>query len=127
MDSPTDRTAYRFADALLMARRAAGLDQEELGAKVGVSRQTISAWENAHNRPSSNHLAKLERELRVGPGQLSALLDDDTPDDQDAAEPADTSERDWRQQLPAEVSPETREIIDRLIRMDAKQRAEAND
>ena len=42
---PTKRPRAAFGACLLKARRQAGLSQEQLGAKVGVSQRTIAYWE----------------------------------------------------------------------------------
>ncbi len=34
-----------FADNLMRMRKEKGLSQEALGAKIGVTRQTVSKWE----------------------------------------------------------------------------------
>lgn len=34
-----------FAEKLMTLRKARGLSQSELGAEIGVSRQTVSKWE----------------------------------------------------------------------------------
>ena len=36
-----------FANRLCAYRKAAGLSQEALAAKIGVSRQAVSKWERA--------------------------------------------------------------------------------
>ena len=42
-------------------RRAAGLTQEELAARVGVSRMTVVAWERGANEPQRGNRAALHR------------------------------------------------------------------
>ena len=47
---------------LFQARKKSGLSQEEVGEKLGVSRQTISKWETNETLPDiyqSKKLAKL--------------------------------------------------------------------
>lgn len=46
-------------------REALGLDQAELGARVGVARSQVSVWENGHQVPGGANLVKLARALEV--------------------------------------------------------------
>ena len=45
-----------FNEKLIKLRKERGLSQEELGAAVGVSRQTISKWELAQSYPDFQKL-----------------------------------------------------------------------
>lgn len=49
--------AKRLADR----RRAAGLTQEELAEKLGVSRQAVSKWERSESSPDTDNLISLAR------------------------------------------------------------------
>ena len=42
-------------------RKAAGLSQEALGEKLGVSRQAVSKWENGTSEPNTSNLMALAR------------------------------------------------------------------
>ncbi len=44
-------------------REQVGLSQEELGQKVGVTRQTIAAWETGDRDPSLVQLTKIAKQL----------------------------------------------------------------
>lgn len=44
---------------LIKARTEQGLSQETLAEKIGVSRETISKWENAKHRPHPYYRKKL--------------------------------------------------------------------
>jgi Zn-dependent peptidase ImmA (M78 family)/DNA-binding XRE family transcriptional regulator len=46
-------------------REAAGLTQEDAGRLVGVTRQTIAAWERGERSPSVDQLARLARAFRI--------------------------------------------------------------
>ncbi len=46
-------------------RRAKGFSQQELGRRVGVTRQTVAAWEKGEREPPLAKLALLARELGV--------------------------------------------------------------
>ena len=48
-----------FNEKLIKLRKEKGLSQEELGAEIGVSRQTISKWELAQSYPDFQRLVLL--------------------------------------------------------------------
>ena len=43
------------------ARKAAGLSQESLGERLGVSRQAVSKWESGASDPSTSNLLALAK------------------------------------------------------------------
>lgn len=54
----------RFGDRLREARKAAGMTQERLGFELGVSKSSVSAWENGHETPAFKLLETLRKTLR---------------------------------------------------------------
>ncbi len=48
-----------FSDNLTAYRKQAGLSQEQLGERVGVSRQTVSKWEAGQSYPDFHRLVLL--------------------------------------------------------------------
>ncbi len=54
----------RFADRLREARVAAGLTQEQLGFALGVTKSSVSAWENGRETPSFRLLPELRWHLQ---------------------------------------------------------------
>ena len=48
-----------FNEKLIELRKAKGLSQDELGQRIGVSRQTISKWELAQSYPDFQRLVLL--------------------------------------------------------------------
>lgn len=52
-----------FADRLRQARIAGGLTQEQLGFAIGVTKSSISAWENERETPSFHLLPRLSSAL----------------------------------------------------------------
>lgn len=54
-------------------REAAGLTQEEVGRQIGVTRQTIAAWERGERSPSVEQLARLARTFRVSLADLLGI------------------------------------------------------
>ena len=55
----TNTTAPTFHGRLAQARRFLGITQRDFGALVGVSRETVSAWENGKAAPDVNQLTLL--------------------------------------------------------------------
>lgn len=68
----------RFADRLREARIAAGLTQEQLGFAVGVTKSSVSAWENGRETPSFRILPALRRELGRSLDELVCGLGSET-------------------------------------------------
>lgn len=58
---------------ILKLRKIAGLSQEELAERVGVSRQAVGKWENGVAVPELNKLLELSRVLDVTVGELLGL------------------------------------------------------
>ena len=52
-----------FGDRLREARTAAGMTQEQLGFALGVTKASISAWENGRETPSFRVLPELRSAL----------------------------------------------------------------
>lgn len=72
----------RFADRLREARVAAGMTQEQLGFALGITKSSVSAWENGRETPSFRMLPDLRRLLGrsldelicgVPPGEANAV------------------------------------------------------
>ncbi|TBU78629.1 XRE family transcriptional regulator [Pseudomonas daroniae] len=61
-----------FGKTLRKARLAAGLTQEHLGFEVGVTKASVSAWENGREMPSFNALLSLRAALKIS---LDTLVD----------------------------------------------------
>lgn len=53
-------------------RKALGLSQEELGARLGVSRQAVSKWETDNATPDMENLLALAREFGISVAELTA-------------------------------------------------------
>ena len=84
-----------FNEKLIELRKSKGLSQDELGEKLGVSRQTISKWELAQTYPDFQRLVLLSdyfglpldalvkdidvqdvRDKNLSDKQLTAIYDD---------------------------------------------------
>lgn len=60
-----------IANRLLQLRKEKGLSQEDLAAKLGVTRQAVSKWERAEAAPDTDNLMRLAKLYNVS---LDALL-----------------------------------------------------
>ena len=69
----------KLSDKIYYCRKKAGLSQEALAERIGVSRQAISKWETGEAAPEISKLPLLAKTFRV---TADWLLDD-------AAEPED--------------------------------------
>lgn len=69
-DSPEMRLRRTFAQRLQIARRNAGLTQEELANKIGRSVDLVSRIERATSGPSLQTIALLAEALDVSPASL---------------------------------------------------------
>lgn len=65
-------------------RKSLGISQEELGARLGVSRQAVSKWETSAAAPDMENLLALAREFGVSVAELT-----ETPEPAEA--PAETT------------------------------------
>lgn len=63
-------------ERIALARKQAGMTQEQLGEQLGVSRQAVSKWESAQTNPDVTYVAQMCRLLGVSAGWL--LLGEET-------------------------------------------------
>lgn len=59
-----------FSDRLRAARIAVGMTQEQLGFALGISKSSVSAWENGRETPSFRFLPRLAQVLAVSLDEL---------------------------------------------------------
>jgi transcriptional regulator with XRE-family HTH domain len=64
-----------FGDRLREARIAAGLTQEQLGFALGVTKSSVSAWENEREMPGFKLLPELRRTLQRSLDELICGID----------------------------------------------------
>lgn len=76
-----------IGNRLYQYRRKSGLSQEELAAKLGVSRQAVSKWERAEAEPNTDNLINLSKIYGV---TLDELINTDPADS--AARSSDSSD-----------------------------------
>lgn len=60
----------KLSEKILYYRKKAGLSQEELAGRVGVSRQAVSKWELNTALPDTDKLVPLARALGVSVDEL---------------------------------------------------------
>lgn len=61
---------YAFGNKLFRLRKAAGLTQSELAAKVGVTNKAVSKWENGASKPTTTVVRKLAGVYGISVGEL---------------------------------------------------------
>ena len=72
--SKSDTQAATTGQRIAAHRRALGLSQEALGARLGVSRQAIYKWESDAAMPEIEKLVALSRLFGVSVGALLGVL-----------------------------------------------------
>lgn len=71
--TPTKRiTGTTLGERLREAREAAGLSQDDAGAKIGRNGQTLWRWEHDRNEPSASDVSALASVYGVAPNVLLA-------------------------------------------------------
>jgi len=80
-----------FADRLRRLRERAGLTQEQLAAKAGLSYQAIQSYETRSNptKPKRLNVIKLARAVRWDPDEALELLGYELLDEDERAQPRD--------------------------------------
>jgi len=63
----------KFAENLMSLRKQRGWSQEELGDRIGVTRQTVSKWEMGQSTPELDKLVELSRLFGLSLDQLVGL------------------------------------------------------
>ena len=84
-----------FANRLVTLRKQHGFSQEDLAAKLGVSRQAVTKWQRAGARPDTGNLILLARLYHVSLDELLFA----------GGSPADTYEQDGFPAGPALAKP----------------------
>ena len=59
-----------IANRLVNLRKSNNLSQEALAAKLGISRQAVSKWENGISDPSTANLVALAKLYGISPEEL---------------------------------------------------------
>lgn len=77
-----------FGDRMRTARIATGMTQEQLGFALGVTKSSVSAWENNRETPGFRLLPSLRTELRCSLDELICGLAAVSPASRDAVREA---------------------------------------
>ena len=77
-----------FQENLIRARKARGMTQEELAARLNVSRQAVSKWETGTADPSTSNLLALAKLFGVPAGELLQAVADGASETGDSEEGA---------------------------------------
>ena len=64
-----------FQENLIRARKARGMTQEELAARLSISRQAVSKWETGTADPSTSNLLALAKLFGVSAEELLRQVD----------------------------------------------------
>ena len=72
-------TTETLGERIRAARQAAGLSQEKLAERLGLTRQAVTKWETGQSAPSTENLLHLAEVLGV---PVTALLDVSAPEQQ---------------------------------------------
>ncbi len=86
-------------------RKQLNISQEELGDRLGVSRQAVSKWETDLSAPDMNNLLALAREFGISVAELT-----ETP------EKTDTDEADSVPPLPIQAPAKGRSTWKKVLR-----------
>ena len=86
-----------IANRLVTLRKENGLSQEELAARIGISRQAVSKWERAESSPDTDNLIALAKLYNVS---LDALLES-SPESIENENYAKQSQQNQEQQAPS--------------------------
>lgn len=105
----------RFGDRLREARVAAGMTQEQLGFELGVTKSSVSAWENGRETPGF----RLLDTLRQAVGRSLDELICGTP----AASADGAKEAEGFDSVAVARNPDERELLARFRRLPASTRS----
>lgn len=90
----------KLNEKILYCRKKAGLSQEALAEKLGVSRQAVSKWETAEATPDVGKLAPMARVFGVS---IDWLLSDEEPQPESSQAPVNGNSPSWVDSLPGTV------------------------
>ena len=97
-----------LSEKILYCRKKAGLSQEALAEKLGVSRQAISKWETGESVPELSKLVLLARAFDVTTDWLLSESEPEPESEIPAAPEAPAQSSNWVESIPG--------VIGRLIR-----------
>lgn len=93
----------KFNEKLIDLRKKEGLSQEELGYKLGVTRQTISKWELSQTTPEMEKLVEIAKLFNVSVDELlneeEIIKQEKSPVEEQVIDVDKSSNRDGRKKL----------------------------
>ena len=89
-----------LSEKIQACRKRAGLSQEQLAERLGVSRQAVSKWETGEATPELGKLAALCSELNVSADWLLNDIDPGPPQEDGAAKEPFSGSPDRLERLP---------------------------
>lgn len=98
----------KLSDKIWVCRKKAGLSQEALAEKIGVSRQAISKWETGEAAPEISKLPLLARTFGVTADWLlddAAEFEEDTTPEEDSVPEEESASEPRRMYSDAPVNP----------------------
>lgn len=93
-------TTQTLGERIRAARQAAGLSQEKLAERLGLTRQAVTKWETGQSAPSTENLLHLAEVLGV---PVTALLDASAPEQQMQADQIYALQKEQARQGAAEI------------------------
>ena len=93
-------TTETLGERIRAARQAAGLSQEKLAERLGLTRQAVTKWETGQSAPSTENLLRLAEVLGV---PVTALLDASAPEQQMQADKIYALQKEQARQGAAEI------------------------
>lgn len=99
-----------FAERLKQLREERHLGQEELGAELGVSKNTVYRWEAGRQQPKEEHMMFLSNYFKVGYLYLIGATDDrNVLTDEEAS--TDQEDEELMLKLYRSLSPDLKKMI----------------
>ncbi len=89
-----------LSEKIQTCRKQAGLSQEQLAERLGVSRQAVSKWETGEATPELSKLAALCSVLNVSADWLLNDIGPEPPQEEGAAKESSSGSPDRLEQLP---------------------------
>lgn len=80
-----EESQRRLAGRITMARTRAGMRQEDLAKRVGVSSTTVKSWESGRHAVASQNYSALARAFGISVSKLLEGIEDDNFDEEEWA------------------------------------------
>ncbi len=104
---------YKLKDRIKEERLKLGLNQDELGKRLSVSKQAISGWENGYRTPDVDTLSKLSDLFNCSTDYLLGKTDDPKNIVYSAVVDGDKVDLEFDKDYPHKLTPEE---VEQLIK-----------